>query len=126
MIPTCIFVATTYFIFDNVNIMDVLFILLLSALINIIRIYLLQILDLKKPKLNWDAEYILIRNNSNVLISMALYGIIILFLIYFANVFNTLSLTTAVLSIALILVIFYIIINIYIKRNERKLFSKII
>ena len=125
-IPSIIIITMAYCILSNFTISIALFTLLITILINIFRIDLLQILDLKKPKLNWDAEYVLVRQNSNILISIGLLGMIILTLIYFAKVFARLSLINAMITIASILAIIIIIINIIVKKNEKELFNKII
>ena len=126
IIPSIIIITMAYCILSNFTISIALFTLLITILINIFRIDLLQILDLKKPKLNWDAEYVLVRQNSNILISIGLLGMIILTLIYFAKVFARLSLINAMITIASILAIIIIIINIIVKKNEKELFNKII
>lgn len=126
MIPSIIIITVAYFIFPNLTIKFALIILLLSVLLNIVRIYLLQILDLKRPKLNWDAEYMLVKQNSNIIISIALLGIIVLLLIYFAKAFAKFPLTTAIIIISSIFIILFIIINIFVKKKENKLFREII
>lgn len=126
MIPSIIIVTISYFILSKLTILYAFIIIFISLLINIIRIYLLQIIDLKRPKLNWDGEYMLVKTNFNIIISIALIGIIVLLLIYFAKAFSILSLTTSIISIIIIFFTIIIIINIFVKRNEKKLFSKII
>lgn len=126
MIPSIIVTGLAYLILPDLTIEIALITLFISILLNIIRIYLLQILDLTRPKLNWDAEYMVVRQNSNIMISIGLLGIIILLLIYFAKAFSKLSLQNAIITIISILVILFIIINIFVKKKENQLFKKII
>lgn len=126
MIPSIIVTGISYLILPDLTIEIALITLFISILLNIIRIYLLQILDLTRPKLNWDAEYMVVRQNSNIMISIGLLGIIILLLIYFAKAFSKLSLQNAIITIISMLVTLFIIINIFIKKKESQLFKKII
>ena len=126
MIPSVIITVVIYFIFYNFDFNHVILVLFMAILINIIRINFLEIYDLINPMLNWDSEYILIRRNSNILISICLLAVIILLLIYFANALKYLILEKAIILIALILIILLIMINIFVKKNEKKIFKKII
>ena len=93
-------------------------------LINILPSYLMILVDLNKPKLEWTTEYAVVKQNMNMLYQMLFGTGVIILIAISVNTIQNLKLFF-VLGIAILLICVYIVKS-YIKKNEYKLFKKII
>ena len=100
--------------------LPLVFIVLVSNYINVL-------LDLKRPKISWNDESEAVKQNMTVLIammmSMLLAAILAVFGILLLNTNVNIYLTSFVFTIVAILC--YILVVIYIKKKETKLFDKV-
>ena len=99
---------------------------LLAIILNIINSYIMLLIDLKKPNLNWVNEESISKNNGNKLYQYVYTIFSFLILMYFSNIFENISFIISILSIVAILILILIFIKKYIKNNINKIFSKII
>lgn len=110
-------------IFFKQNLLLILGILIISALLNIFENYLMILIDLKKPKLQWTTEYAVVKQNMNMLYQMIFGTVIILVFIAIANMIKN------ILIISLLSILFFsigiFIVNNYVKKNETKIFENI-
>ena len=112
-------------IFPEFNFIYILFLFILSNLLNVINSNLMVVVDLIKPNLSWNSDYEAIKNNNNKLYKYVLTIFIILLLIYFNKIFSDFNLIISCILICVILIILLLILNKIIKLNIKKLFSKI-
>lgn len=100
---------------------------ILATLISIIQSFINLIIDLKKPKLKWDTEYAVVKQNMNLMwpaaFGMISIGIIVALTILF-TITNLNGIIAFAITTVLLLVVIYILNN-YIKNNQEKLFEKI-
>lgn len=124
MITSGIIVAVGAIMFGATPLFIVLS-LIIALLLSIFYSYIMIIVDLKRPKLKWDTEYVVVKQNMNMLFEFALSIaiIIILVIIGFAlsQVFYTI--TAGVLIAVLMLGIYAV--RKYISKNQVKLFEKV-
>lgn len=109
----------------NLSIITVVLIFAISLIMTFIQSYLMEIVDLKKPKLDWDTEYAVVKQNMN-LIWPAVLGLVNMGIIAIVTVIAN-SLNYIVFGVILILIfitIFYFV-DRYVKQNTNKLFEKI-
>ena len=99
---------------------------LLAIILNIINSYIMLLIDLKNPNLNWANEESISKNNGNKLYQYVYTIFSVLILMYFSNIFENISFIISILSIVAILILILIFIKKYIKNNINKIFSKII
>ena len=99
--------------------------ILIAMILNVINSFLMVVVDLKKPNLNWITETSAIKDNGNKLYQYVTTILICLLFIYFMKIFNNVNIIISLLSIIVILVIILFAINILIKKNITKLFEKI-
>ena len=99
--------------------------ILIAMLLNIINSFLMLIVDLRKPNLDWITETSPIKDNGNKLYQYVTTIIIILILTYFTKIFNNINIKISLLLILIILIVILLIINKYVKKNINKLFEKI-
>ena len=86
---------------------------------------LMLIVDLKKPKLNWDNEYAVVKQNMNMIYEFALMFLIIITCIVVGFIFRNVNYIIPTTVLTLIFLTSSIILNTYVKRNQGKLFDKI-
>ena len=95
----------------------------LAMLVNFLVNYIGILIDLKNPKLNWSSEYTVVKQNMNIFYLMIVVLIEVGILVLVAFKFNNLYLYIAI-SIAFLLVQI-VTLNIYVARNENKLYKDI-
>lgn len=97
----------------------------LSVLITIINSFILCLIDLLMPRLEWDAEYEILKNNKNKLLQYALIVFNIVFLIFINNLFKKHNLDISLGVYAGLLIFILVIFNIIINKYKNKLFKNI-
>lgn len=106
----------------NIGLAVIIFIF--AMLVNILQSFLMILVDLNKPKLEWTTEYAVVKQNMNMLYQMLFGTVLIIIIAIFANTIKDLKIFFTI-SIAILLICVYSVKN-YIKKNEYKLFKKII
>ena len=95
----------------------------LAMLVNFLVNYIGILIDLKNPKLNWSSEYTVVKQNMNIFYLMVVVlievGILVLSAFKFSNIY--LYLTISIVS----LLVQIGIVNIYVSKNENKLYKDI-
>jgi len=101
--------------------------MILHLLLSSVQTYLNFFVDLKKPKLEWDTEYAVVKQNMNLMWPMCfgLTGIAIIVGIGVLVSSLNLLYIVAMLPIGILLVAGLIFIDKYVQKNENKLFEKI-
>lgn len=108
----------------DINIITILDIIVLTMLINIINNYIMIIIDLKNPKLEWISEYAVVKQNLNMLFQIIIILFEIGIFILSLRFFSTSQEITIFFSIMILILIFAI--KKYISKKNIKLFKKII
>ena len=108
------------------DILYLLLILITSIIMGVFQSYVLIIVDLKKPKLEWNSEYAVVKQNMNliwsVVISLISITVLIISGVVLENTFNSFILTGI---ITLVYLLVTIITRNYINNNINKLMEKI-
>ena len=97
----------------------------IAMILNVINSFLMLVVDLKKPNLNWITETSAIKDNGNKLYQYVTTILISLLFIYFMRIFEDVNIKISLSAITIILFIILFIINIFVKKNINKLFEKI-
>lgn len=122
IIPLIYVIFVAKVIVKGLNFDIIIFTSIIATLCNILNNYLMILIDLKNPKLNWTTEYAVVKQNFNMIFQFIIMviqaGIIIAICSYF-NLQNSIICLIVLFSIAIAIVIKYI------KTNENKIFSKI-
>ena len=116
----------SYFAISSIEIKYLIGIFILGFLLNIINSYTMLIVDLLKPKLEWDTEYDVLKQNNNKIFQYVFTAIIIFLLVYFSKIFKNVDINLSIILTGIIFIIFILIINIIVKIKQKKLFKKII
>ena len=123
-----IILGAAKYLIAELTIIHLIILFIIGLILNIINSFLMLVVDLRKPNLEWDNETDAIKQNKNKLYQYVLTIIISLLLIYLQSIFVkiNLNLILGILLILIILLIILFLINIIIKNKINKLFNKII
>ena len=118
------------FIIINIQIPEIkinyiILMFIISFLLFLINSFILSLIDLLMPKLKWDAEYEILKNNKNKLLQYVLIVLNILFLIFINKLFKNHNLDKSLYTLIIILLIIFIIFNYIINKYKNKLYKKI-
>ena len=105
------------------NIINSLLIFAILMLLNIMGEKLKIIIDLMKPWLDWKTEYAMMKQNTNVFYELFYTLIVLGALFLFGRIIN--NIVAFLLTIAILLLVLNIVINILIYKKQKNLFSKI-
>ena len=123
-----IFIITVLTVLINkIKVTWAIAIFIISIFINIINSLLMVLVDLRRPNLNWNTEYQLVKQNSNKIFQYILMITIILLLLYLTSVLQNFNLNLTVSNIVLVVLFGAIVFGIskYIKKKQDKIFKNI-
>ena len=113
-----------WFIF-KLPIITLIVLFIVATIIAIFQSILMIIIDLKRPKLNWDFEYAVVKQNLNLVFPMLLGLLNILVIALIVLLFKNINVYLGLIIIGIIFLIFTIIVNNYLYKNQFKLAEKI-
>lgn len=125
LVTIVVFVMVSYVV-PNINWFYLGITFIVATIINCINSYLMLIVDLIRPNLDWDTEYSVVKKSDNKVFQYAFMIINILFLMYLARIFKNVNIIMALMGEVMIYLILLIIIAKAIKKWQKKLFRKII
>ncbi len=110
----------------NLPIITLILLLIVSTIMGILQSILMIIIDLKRPKLNWDSEYAVAKQNFNLIFPMILSMINIIILVGMVILLKDINIYVGLLILGLLFTIITIVVNKYMKKNQYELAQKII
>lgn len=127
IVISCIVLFVIKFIMRQIPIIYIIALFVDALLINILNSNIMLIIDLKRPILNWENEYEVLKQNSNKFFHYVYTIAIVLLLMYLINILKTINFNIAIIGVTLIFVIVLLITNQYVRVQIRKnkLFEKI-
>ena len=100
-------------------------IIVLMTIMAILQSYMLILVDIKKPKLDWNSEYTVVKQNMNLMWPM-IFGLSNIMIIFaYASLFPIRNSYIIIGSLIIIYVVVTVIVRKYIQKNINKLFEKI-
>ena len=125
-VVSIIILTITYLLIPEIGLINIMLIFIISIFVNLINSYLMLVVDLKRPYLNWNSEHSVVKKNDNKSFQYGLTIIMILLYMYISSIFKNINVTlTLIIEIAIFMFVF-IIIDRIIKKKSLKLFGKII
>ena len=122
IIPTLYVLVFEKILISQVSLEMILSVCIISMLFNIFNNYLVILIDLKNPKLNWISEYAVVKQNFNMLFQ---FIIIIIECGIIVGICGYLSLQKAQSILFITVIIGIVFIRRYIKSKQIKIFNKI-
>lgn len=111
-----------YFI-PNVSLEYLLSVLVVGTLCNIFVNYFSLLIDLLRPKLNWTSENAVVKQNINMLYSMALELLVAGAIVAISAYINDIRILVSLISCMLIIILF--VFEVFLQKYSRQLFKKI-
>ena len=125
IIMDVITIAIAEYIF-KMPVLYVTLITLVAIFMGIMQSYLMLIVDLKKPKLEWNSEYAVVKQNMNLIWPVVLNIVNIMLIIALTTlVYGKINSYIVMIVFAIIYLAIVILVKKYIKNNVNKLFEKI-
>ena len=124
-ISVIIIIGILYCAFPSIGIVNVLLVFISSMILNVLNSYSMIIVDLLNPKLEWDSEYEILKQNNNRYFQYAFTVTIILILVYLNKVLEGINLNLSIIITSIVFLFILIIELILIKIRENKLMKKI-
>ena len=115
-----------WYLVPSINVLYLFMIFIIAMLINLINSYLMLIVDLRRPNLNWEAEYTVVKKSDNKFFQYAFMIVNILFLMYIAKILEDMNILVGLIIEMIIFALLFIILDRFIKKIQNKLFNKII
>ena len=125
IISSIVILIVINFQIPAIGIKYILILFVLAFLITIINSNILCLIDLLMPRLEWDAEYEILKNNKNKLLQYVLIIFNILFLVFINKLFEKHNLNISLGVFAGLLICILIIFNVIINKYKNKLFKNI-
>ena len=118
--------VTCKLLYINTSIFYLLGLFLASTLLSIIQCYFMLMVDLKRPKLYWDSEYAVVKQNINMIFQFFLMFVITGILGGITYLMRDVNYIVYLSTIAILGVTIWIFIDRYVRKNINKLFEKIV
>lgn len=122
---TSIIVIAFIYILAKPSLLFLLTVFIINLILLILQTLLMELVDLRKPKLEWTTEYAVVKQNLNLLwpVVLNLLEIGIIFIISILLNFTNYLLTAIILIVIHIIITYFI--NKYMYKNQNELFNKI-
>ena len=125
MISTVLVIGVVWY-YTKASVLFLGVIFMIAFMIAIFESYLMIMVDLKKPKLQWDSEYAVVKQNMNLAWTMAASGIVILFLIVFSSIGQFVDYRIAMGILFILMSVIAYLVDRYVYAHQDKLFEKVI
>lgn len=107
------------------SLLDFVIIFVISMLMNIAQSFMMILVDLKRPKLKWDSEYAVVKQNLNLIFPMLFSFLSIGLLILYARTTQIISVYIVLAMIGVIYLLITIFVNLYLYKKQNELAGKI-
>ena len=111
-----------YYICTN-NIIYSVFLLVISIGLNLLGEKIKILIDLKNPRIKWDSEYAMMKQNTNVMYELFYTMIVILISILAGFIITNIKIYFSIMILAILII--NIRLNKYIFKNDTKIFENI-
>ena len=109
----------------KISILDLIIVFIISMLMNIAQSFIMILVDLKRPKLQWNSEYAVVKQNLNLIFPAIFSLLSIGLLILYSKTTQIISVYIVLAMIAVIYLLITIFVNIYLYKRQNELAGKI-
>lgn len=125
IVVSIVVLGIIYYLIPQIGFINIIIMFIITIFINLINSYLMLIVDLRRPNLNWNSEMAVIKKSENKIFQYGFMIGMILILMYLTKLLETLNLKLAMLIEILIFGIAFILIDRIVKKKSTKIFNKI-
>lgn len=126
LLVSVIVLGMILYLIPSINILYLFLIFLIATFINLINSYLMLVVDLRRPNLDWNTEYSVVKKSDNKLFQYVFMIVNVIFLMYISSILKEVNVLVALIGELIIFAIIFIIIDRAIKKWQNQLFNKII
>lgn len=114
--------------FPLISIVDLICIFVLGVILSILNSYLMLIVDIKRPILNWKAEVEVFKQNGNKIFQYVWTIAVVVILMYIRKACETVNLYIGILAIFVVFALILFIVDKYVRKEikNNKLFKNVI
>ena len=123
IIPTIYIMIFVVIVIPQIRVKTIIYVLLISQMLNVINNEVSILIDLKNPKLKWITEYSVVKQNINMIFVLFLTIFEILFVLWIGNKIKEKDNLFAFLILIFFLIYFFI--RKYINKHKEEIFEKI-
>ena len=124
-ISIVVILGIIYYAVSSISFGYIVAVFVLAMLLNIINSYIMLLVDLIRPKLNWDTEYDVLKQNNNKIFQYVFTVLIIVLLIYMGDVLENVNLDIAIIITGVVFSVIIIVTKLFVWKKQDKLFKKI-
>ena len=110
----------------HLPIITLVLLFIVATIMGVLQSILMLIIDLKRPKLNWNSEYAVAKQNLNLIFPMIFAMVNIAILVGSVFLLKDINVYIGLIILGLIFAIIAIIVNKYLYNNQNKLANKIL
>ena len=125
IVPIIFVIGIMCYLLHYYNILFIIYSFVISLLISILYSYITIIVDLKRPKLNWDTEYAVVKQNFNMIFCFAFSIAMIIIICLIGGVLGNMDLNIVAIISAVVLTFLIYLVYRYFKIKDSKLLDKI-
>ena len=114
--------------FSLITVFELLFIFVLGVILSVLNSYLMLIVDIKRPTLNWSAEIDVFKQNGNKVFQYVWTIAVVVILMYIRKACETVNLYIGFLAIFVVFALVLFIVDRYVRKGikNNKLFKNVI
>lgn len=125
VIVSAVVLGLLLYLIPDIGIINTILIFIISIFTSLINSYTMLIIDLRRPNLNWNSEYEVVKSNDNKSFQYGFMIIMVLILLYIGNILKEIDIKIGLLIELGIFALAFIIYNVIVKKKIDKLFNKI-
>lgn len=125
VIVSAVVLGLLLYLIPDIGIVNTILIFIISIFTSLINSYTMLIIDLKRPNLNWNSEYEVVKSNDNKSFQYGFMIIMVLILLYIGNILKEIDIKIGLLIELGIFALAFIIYNVIVKKKINNLFNKI-
>lgn len=125
IVASIVILMMVKYMMPAMGMMQLICIFIIALLINLINSYLMLIVDLRRPNLDWNTPYLVVKRSDNKIFQYVFMIVNILALMYISNIFNEVAIEIALLGEFIIYFVLFVILDQCVRKWKDKLFNKI-
>ena len=125
IIPIVFVIVAISYLLNYYNVLFIIYSLIISILISILYSYLMIIVDLKRPKLNWDTEYAVVKQNFNMIFCFAFSIAMIIIICVMGGTLANFDINIVALVSSVVLLFLIYLVDKYFRVKSDRLLDKI-
>ena len=126
IVPIVFVIVAMSYLLNYYNVLFIIYSLIISILISILYSYLMIIVDLKRPKLNWDTEYAVVKQNFNMIFCFAFSIAMIIIICVMGGTLANFDINVVALVSSVVLLFLIYLVDRYFRVKSDRLLDKII